>query len=168
MKVYKKFELESTSMEITKPRKSNVIVAVIYKHPEMDVTDFNNNFLKKINQEQKKVFLLGDCNVDLMHYNEHNPTNEFLYSLASNSYLPYIIQPSRHTSHSRTLINNIFSNAISKSIICGNTAATIFDHLPQFLVSRTPLLIQPPINLMFLKETGQYLIRKILSWITLI
>ena len=36
----------------------------------MDVTDFNNNFLnnllKKINQEQKKVFLLGDFNVDLM------------------------------------------------------------------------------------------------------
>ena len=70
-----------------------------------------------------------------MHYNEHKPTNEFLDSLASNSYLPYIIQPSRHTSHSRTLIDNIFSNVISKGIICGNITATISDHLPQFLVS---------------------------------
>ena len=64
----------------------------------MDVTDFNNNLrknlLKKINQEQKSVFFLRDFNVDLMHYNEHNPINEFLDSLASNSYLPYIIQPS--------------------------------------------------------------------------
>ena len=81
----------------------------------MDVTEFNNilnNLLKKINQEQKTVFLLGDFNIDLMHYNEHKPTNEFLDSLASNSYLPYIIQPSRHTSHSRTLINNIFSRVM--------------------------------------------------------
>ena len=115
----------------------------------MDVTDFNNNFLnnllKKINQEQKKVFLLGDFNIDLMHYNEHKPTNEFLDSLASNSYLPYIIQPSRHTSHSRTLIDNIFSNVISKDIICGNITATISDHLPQFLVSPNTFA-NPPSN----------------------
>ena len=98
MKIYKKFELEFTFIEIIKPRKSNIIVGIIYKHPKMDVTDFNNNFLnnllKKINQEEKKLFLLGDFNIGLMHYNEHKPTNELLDSLASNSYLPYVIQPS--------------------------------------------------------------------------
>ena len=60
LKMYNKFELESTFIEIINPRKSNIIVGVIYKHPKMDVTDFNNNFLnnllKKINQEQKKCF----------------------------------------------------------------------------------------------------------------
>ena len=114
----------------------------------MDVTEFNNilnNLLKKINQEQKTVFLLGDFNIDLMHYNEHKPTNEFLDSLASNSYLPYIIQPSRHTSHSRTLIDNIFSNVISKDIISGNITATISDHLPQFLISPNTFA-DPPSN----------------------
>ena len=113
MNIYKKFELESTFVEIINPKKSNIIVGTICRHPKMDVTEFNNilnNLLKKINQEQKTVFLLGDFDIDLMHYNEHKPTNEFLDSLASNSYLPYIIQPSRHTSHSRTLIDNIFSN----------------------------------------------------------
>ena len=60
-----------------------------------------------------------------MHYNEHKPTNKFLDSLASNSYLPYIIQLSQHTSHSRALIDNIFSNVISKDIISGNITATI-------------------------------------------
>ena len=104
----------------------------------MDVTEFNNilnNLLKKNNQAQKAVFLIGDFNIDLMHYNEHKPTNEFLDSLASNSYLPYIIQPSRHTSHSKTFIDNIYSNVISKDIISGNITATISDHLPQFLIS---------------------------------
>ena len=82
------------------------------------------------------MFLLGDFNIDLMHYNEHRPTNEFLDSLTSNSYLPYIIELSRHTSHSRILIDNIFGNVISKDIICGNITATIPDHLPQVLVSQ--------------------------------
>ena len=105
----------------------------------MDVTDFNNdylnNLLKKINQEQRKVFLLGDFNIDLTHYNEQNPGNEFLDSLPCNSYLLHIIQPSQHASHSRTLIDNIFSNVISQGIICDNITATISDHLSQFLIS---------------------------------
>ena len=73
LNIYKKFELESTFVEIINPKKSNIIVGTIYRHPEMDVTEFNNifnNLLKKINQEQKTVFL-GDFNIDLMHYNEH-------------------------------------------------------------------------------------------------
>ena len=36
--------------------------------------------------------LLGDVNTDLMHYNEHKPTNHFVDSLASNSCFPHIIQ----------------------------------------------------------------------------
>ena len=96
------------------------------------------------------------------------PTNEFLDSLASNSYLPYIIQPSRHTNHSRTLIDNIFSNVISKDIICGNITATISDHLPQFLVSPSTFVNPPSNKSDVFKEIGQNLTRKILSWITLI
>ena len=80
-----------------------------------------------------------------MHYNKHKPTNEFLDSLASNSYLPYIIQPSRHTSPFRTLIDNIFSNIISKDIISGNITAMISDHLPQFLISPNTFA-DPPSN----------------------
>ena len=59
----------------------------------MDVTDFNRNYLnkllEKISKEQKSVFLLGDFNVNLLNYNEHNQTNEFLDSLASISFMPF-------------------------------------------------------------------------------
>ena len=37
-------ELESTFIEILNTRKSNVIVGVIYRHPSMDLTDFNFNY----------------------------------------------------------------------------------------------------------------------------
>ena len=63
----------------------------------MNVIELNNilkNILKKNNQEQKTVFLLGNFNIDLMYYNEYKPTNTSLDSLTSNSCLPYIIQPS--------------------------------------------------------------------------
>ena len=80
------------------------------------------------------MFLLGDFNVNLMNYNEHNQTNEFLDSLASNSFIPLILQPTRITSHSNTLIDNIFSNVIEIDIISGNLIDTISDHLPQFAI----------------------------------
>ena len=103
----------------------------------MDVTYFNKNYLNpvldKLSKESKQVFLLGDFNIDLLNYNDHQPTNEFLNSLASNSFLPYILQPTRFTSYSKTLIDNIFSNVISHEVTSGNITATISDHLPQFV-----------------------------------
>ena len=59
----------------------------------MDVTKFKNNFsdnlLKRI-MKNKKMFVLVHFNADLMHYDEHKPTNEFQDSLVSNSYLGII------------------------------------------------------------------------------
>ena len=89
LNIYKKNEMESTFIETVNPIKSNIIVGVIYRHPSMDLTDFNCNYLKQllenISKEQKSIFLLGDFNVNQLNYNEHNQTNEFLESLASNS-----------------------------------------------------------------------------------
>ena len=113
-------------------------MGVIYRHPSTDLTDFNCNYLKKllenISKEQKSIFLLGYFKVNLLNYNEHNLTNEFLDSLASNSFIPLILQPNRITSHSTILIDNIFSNVIDPEIISGNLTATISDHLPQFAI----------------------------------
>ena len=72
----------------------------------MNLTHFNCNYLNKllenISKEQKSVFLLADFNVNLLNYNEHNQANEFLDSLASNSFIPLILQQTRITSHSNT------------------------------------------------------------------
>ena len=104
----------------------------------MELTDFNCNYLKKllknISKEQKSTFLLGEFNINLLNYSENNQTNESLHSLASNSFIPLISQPTRITSHSNTFIDNIYSNIINPYIKSGNFTATIFDHLPQFLI----------------------------------
>ena len=108
----------------------------LYKHPNMDVLDFKSNYLHQIFEmllkERKQVFVLGNFHINFLNYNDHQPTNDFLDSLASNSFIPYILHPTRITSHSKTLIDNIFSNDISHEITSGNINATISDHLPQF------------------------------------
>ena len=58
----------------------------------------------------------------------------FLDSLASNSFIPLILQPTRIMSHSNILIDNTFSNVIGPDITSGNLTATISDHLPQFSI----------------------------------
>ena len=94
----------------------------------------NDKLLENISKEQKSIFLLGDFNVNLLNYNEHNQTNKFIDYCPSNSFVPLILQPTRITSHSNTLIDNIFSNVIDPDIISGNLTATISDHLPQFAI----------------------------------
>ena len=67
----------------------------------------------------------------------HQPTNDFLDSLASNFIIPYILQPTRLTSHSKILL--------SSEIISGNLTATISDHLLQFLFAPN-ILSNPSYN----------------------
>ena len=112
----------------------------------MDVLEFNNhlNQMLEVSKEQKQIFLLGDFNINLLNYNIHQPTNDFLDSLASNSIIPYFLQPTRLTSHSKTLIDNVFSNILS-SEISENLTATISDHLPQFLFAPN-ILLNPSYN----------------------
>ena len=44
-----------------------------------------NNLLDKISKEKKSVFTLDDFDVNLLHYNNHDPSNEFFDSLATHS-----------------------------------------------------------------------------------
>ena len=136
--MYKKNELASTFIEIVNLKKSNSIVRVTYRHTYMNLTEFNwnylNQLLENVSKEQLSIFLLRDFNVNLLNHNEHNQTNKFLDFLVSNSCIPLVLQPTRITSYSNTLIDNIFLYVIDPDIISGNLTATISDHLPQFVI----------------------------------
>ena len=138
LNIYKKSELESAFIEVINPVKSNIFIGSINRHPSMDLEDFDKSFLnkllEKVSREQKPVYLLGDFNVNLLNYNELCLTNEFLDSIASNSVIPYILQPTRITDHSEILIDNIFSNVITVDAISGNLTAMISDHLSQIMI----------------------------------
>ena len=60
-----------------------------------------------------KFFFLD---VTLLNYNDHQPTNKYLDPLALNSFIPHILQPTRITTHSKTLIDNVFLNIVAHNI----------------------------------------------------
>ena len=78
---------------------------------------------------------MGDFNIDLLQYDFHNPTNDFINSLISHSFLPYIDhQPTRVTDHSTTIIDNTFSNITEYETMSGNITTMVADHFAQFLL----------------------------------
>ena len=74
-------------------------------------------------------------NIDLLQYESHTSTNDFLNTMISNSFLPYILQPTRVTDHSSTVIDNIFSNVTDFVTSSGNITSLVADHFAQFKVS---------------------------------
>ena len=137
--MYKSERLESTFIEIINPGKRNITCGCIYRHPSMDLKEFNEdyfcNLMGIISTENKKIFLEGDFNIDLIKVESNNEISNFLDTITLNLLVPHIIYPKRITSNSHTLIDNIFSNSLNFSDgISGNLTISISDHLAQFLI----------------------------------
>ena len=122
---YKSNELESVFIKIVTPKKNNIIIGCIYRHPSMELQEFNDNYLNplldKITEENKKIFLMGDFNVDLMKTDTDFNTSQFFDTMTFNLMVPHIIYPTRITPHSKPLIDNIFSNSLNftlETLLC--------------------------------------------------
>ena len=140
LELYKKNQLESTFIEIICDGSSNIIVSCIYRHPCMPLTEFNEDFLQPLfvklsSEHNKKIYLMGDFNVDLLKADNHLNSSAFLDIIETNSFLPKILLPTRVTSKSRTLIDNIFTNQLDHGCFSGNLDLSFSDHLPQFLIT---------------------------------
>ena len=77
---------------------------------------------------------MGDFNINLLSYEHHTETNDFINSMVSHYLLPYILHPTRVTDHSSTVIDNILSNVNEYGTITGNIINQIADHFAQFLL----------------------------------
>lgn len=122
-------------VEVENANDKNYLFCCAYRHPNSDVDVFTSHLqsiLPKL--ANKQVFIMGDFNVNLLHYDEHAPTNDFINNLFSCNFLPCINHPTRISEHSSTIIDNIFINLINANVICGNILTQISDHLPQFLI----------------------------------
>ena len=80
------------------------------------------------------VVLLGDFNADLLKYDHDEEASGFLDAMYSKQLLPNISSPTRITSTSATLIDNIFTNDYDNTFTSGNLVTTLSDHLAQILI----------------------------------
>ena len=137
LQIYKPREIESVFVEIIYPHEKNILVGCIYRRPCMSIKEFNNSYLEvlleKLILEKKNIILMGDYNINLLNYDCSLDTSTFLDNMCSNGLFPFITQPTRVTSKSKTLIDNIFINFHSQDIISGNITVSISDHMVQFI-----------------------------------
>ena len=127
--------IESLFIEILNPLAKNIIVGTIYRPPNQNFSVFIdefNNILSIISKDNKKCYLMGDFNLDLLNYEHHSKTQDFLASLFSYMMIPLITRPTRVTAYSATLIDNIFTNCFSHNILSGNILNDFTDHFPIF------------------------------------
>ena len=80
---------------------------------------------------------MGDFNLDLLNTDLHSATNEFINALFSHFLYPLISRPTRLTSYSATLIDNIFTNNFSALCDNGLIINYLSDHLPIFTLCYT-------------------------------
>ena len=131
-----KNEFETSWIEVQNDDQSNMLCGIVYRHPSGGVNDFQdywNNIIDKIHRENKHCITLGDFNLDLLKFEYHPATDEFMTSLGTSSFQPYILQPTRITDHSATIIDNIFFNSFEYFTVSGNIIYDLTDHLINFL-----------------------------------
>ena len=128
---------ETVWVEVENRNGKNYLFCCAYRHPSSDLDSFSE-YLQEILSNpavsNKQVFILGDFNVNLLNYNSHTPTANYVNFLFSKQFLPYITHPSRVSENSSTLIDNIFSNISDNETVSGNILTNITDHFPQFLI----------------------------------
>ena len=118
------------------------IVAGIYRHPNQNISEFKcklESELQKLSVQSTPCIIAGDINIDLLKFEVHSGTAEFVDTLLINNFSPIITMPTRITSRSSTLIDHIYFYPGTKYPWCdsniksGNILSDITDHLPNFI-----------------------------------
>ena len=113
-------EFETIWVEIVTTKNKNILCCCAYRHPSCNPVRFKEHLessLSHLTRENKNIFLTGDFNINLLNCENNPGSNDFLQMLDSYFFLPYILQPTRITERSATLIDNIFTNSYSMDAI---------------------------------------------------
>ena len=110
--------LECLFVECRQPLNQPVMLGVVYRPPNSDVTLFNSDILAILNglnlNNSKFSIIAGDFNLNLLNASSHAPTGDFLNNMMSFYFLPTICKPTRISDTSATPIDNIFINCIKQ------------------------------------------------------
>jgi len=147
---------ESVFVEIIQPNEAqtNNIIGIIYRpntQPKADLDIFTStlfDILDIINNEKKLCVLLGDLNIDLLKYNLHEKTNDFVDNMFAQGFIPLIHKPTRIKKSSASLIDHIYTNNLASNTISGIIATDdIADHYGIFhIIQNKSSLVKSPIN----------------------
>ena len=98
LNMYKAKELESYFIEAINKKGKNTIIGSIYRHPCMEENTFIEDYIQpltdQLGNEDKKTFIAGDFNFNLLN-TDHMETFNFFESMMSYHLLPTITIPTK-------------------------------------------------------------------------
>ena len=98
-------------VELENKNAKNFLIGCAYRQPSSDIIILLHYFTSLFPKlTSKQIFLMGDFNIDLLKYHSSTSVNDFINFLLSNNYLPRINHPTRITSQSSAIIDNIYTN----------------------------------------------------------
>ena len=84
--------------------------------------------------EKEEEILMGVYNINVLNSDVNNQASDFLDTMYSNSLSPAINTSTRILATSRTSVDIICDNEITKNITSVNITTSISDHLTQYLI----------------------------------
>ena len=124
-------ELETFWVEINTGTKSkNIVICCAYRHPDTETTKFIEYLEATLSKADKNKIICVICDfiINLFNCESYSETNEFINSMVSHYLLPHILQPTRVTDYSATIMDNIFTNATEFNTVSGNIFNQLADH----------------------------------------
>ena len=129
--------IEHICVEI-KLHDKNVSVSSLYRPPNTNATEFNieyEKYIKKLKSTKLDTVIGLDHNLDLLNMEKHKPTQEFFNMNINNQLFPTITKPTRITSTTATLLDNLMVNlSLNQNYLSGILVDDMSDHLPCLLV----------------------------------
>ena len=103
--------------------------------------EIHNQILDRFQIDRKlskcEIIICSDFNINMLNFETHGLTNDYINSLISKSFIPLITLPTRIKHQSATLIDHIWRNKVYDDFKSGILISSLSDHFPFFYIEQT-------------------------------
>jgi len=143
-----------------------ILIVTLYRPPNSDIQSFIERIeqiLQTVRKERAITYCIGDYNINLFNVDTHKTSANFLDCMYSYGFFPVINKPTRITTTSATLIDNIFCNGLNDTKMFNGLLLTdISDHLPLFCIINHKLSVEGP-SIIYKRQITDVNINKFIS-----
>ena len=109
-----------------------IYVSCVYKQPQSSITYFTDHMDNMFHSLDGNLYVCGDFNIDVSEYDRKSNIKYFIDHFISMSLYPLINKPTHIIHGCHTIIDNIFTNVLSRDFGSGVIIDDTSDHFPIF------------------------------------
>ena len=123
-------------MSQTRKHKRKILVGIVCSPPNTSISAFTEqitNIERTLRIENQQCYIMVDFNINLLNYDHHMETHDYVDAMFFNSLIAQITKPTRITSTTAILIHNILWGY---NQLQGILFSDISDQLPMFILTK--------------------------------